>query len=127
MLWQEDGTPLQGFLGCKGDDRRAEYILTFKAHGGKFQLETNQFLLIISIGEKYHYYMEMICTAMFGNGTGSGWGGLGPNPTDLNKKYQLEIAEIGVFDRLASELLLDFTILQDLAKVNKQKNFKEDS
>lgn len=101
MLWTTDGVPLQAFLGCKGDDRRAEYIVTTSAKGG----------------EKVRYFVEMVCTAMFGNGTGNGWGGLGPNPTDLDKTFKLSVAEIGCFDRLASQLLLEFTVIQDMAKV----------
>ncbi len=59
----------------------------------------------------------MACTAMFGNGTGNGWGGLGPNPTDLNKEYPLKQVEIAAYDRLAHDLLRDFTILHDIVKV----------
>lgn len=53
---------------------------------------------------------------MFGNGSGNGWGGLGPNPTDLNKEFKLQQVEIAVFDRLAHELLMDFIVIQDIVK-----------
>lgn len=59
----------------------------------------------------------MACTAMFGNGTGNGWGGLGPTPTDLKKEFKLKQVELGVLDRVAYDLLAQFSIIADLAKV----------
>jgi hypothetical protein len=59
----------------------------------------------------------MACTAMFGNGTGNGWGGLGPTPTDLDKKFTLKQVHIATFDRLAYDLLIEFTLIKDMAEV----------
>ena len=103
LLWSPDGTPLQAFLGSAGEDRRSEYILDCKP------------------GESLHLYVEMACTAMFGNGTGNGWGGLGPTPTDLDKKFKLKEAHIATFDRLAYDLLIEFTLIKDMAEVNSLK------
>ena len=115
LIWSEDGSPLQAFLGSGGEDRRAEYIITDSAKGGN----TLNFMILLTsfTGEQYHFYVEMACTAMFGNGTGNGWGGLGPTPTDLNKQFTLKKVEIAAFDRLAYELLSDFVVLEDIAKV----------
>jgi hypothetical protein len=65
----------------------------------------------------------MACTAMFGNGKGSGWGGLGPTPTDLDKKFTLKQVEIAKHDKLAHDLLRDFIIVQDFTKVTKHTWF----
>eukprot|EP01116_Phalansterium_solitarium_P008232 TRINITY_DN2178_c0_g1_i3.p1 TRINITY_DN2178_c0_g1~~TRINITY_DN2178_c0_g1_i3.p1 ORF type:complete len:1036 (+),score=353.53 TRINITY_DN2178_c0_g1_i3:2026-5133(+) len=97
MLWSENGHPLQAFLGTTGDDRRAEFIVTESASGG----------------EKLHFYVEMACTGMFGNGK---WGALGPSPTDLKLEFKLLEVGLARFDRLAYDLFVDFTILEDLSK-----------
>lgn len=59
----------------------------------------------------------MACNAMFGNGFGNGWGGLGPSPTDPNKHFQLKKVQIGVYDPVAYDLLVDFKIIADMARV----------
>eukprot|EP01117_Protostelium_nocturnum_P007833 TRINITY_DN2801_c1_g1_i1.p1 TRINITY_DN2801_c1_g1~~TRINITY_DN2801_c1_g1_i1.p1 ORF type:complete len:1044 (-),score=436.54 TRINITY_DN2801_c1_g1_i1:183-3314(-) len=101
LLYDLNGKPLQAFLGSNGEDRRAEYIISDSISGG----------------EKLKFYVEMSCTAMFGNGKGNGWGGFGPSPTDLDKKFTLKQAEVAVFDRLAYETLQEFVILHDLVKL----------
>jgi hypothetical protein len=72
----------------------------------------------ITKGESVHYYVEMCCTGMFGNGFGNGWNGLGPSPTDMNKSFSVLQADVAIYDGLADELHRKFKVLAEIAKVS---------
>lgn len=57
-------------------------------------------------------YVELACNGLFGAGKGSMIA-----PPDPDKKFSLQKAELVVFNREVHELLVDFEILLDMAKV----------
>lgn len=58
-------------------------------------------------------YMEVACNGLFGAGKGTMIA-----PPDPDKKFTLNKAELVVFNRDVHELLVDFEILLDMAKVH---------
>ena len=64
---------------------------------------------------RYTLYIEMAANGMFG----AGKDGL-INAPDASRQYTLSMAEIAVFDPFCYELLLDLTVIIDLAKVNER-------
>jgi len=94
-VWQK-GEPLQGLtgssIGWSGTAVRKEFILTKKAHGG----------------ERIELYVEMACNGLFGSD------GLQPDVSQLGLLRQ---AEIAIFDRQAWELLWDFKVISDMARL----------
>jgi alpha-mannosidase len=91
-----DGQPVQAFNGSKGDDRRADYVLTRSAKAG----------------ETFHFYVEMACCGMFGN---PGPGGF-LAPPDPKKSFTLKIAELAVYDKDAWDLFFDLNLILDMSK-----------
>lgn len=61
---------------------------------------------------RYTLYVEVAANGMFG----AGKDGL-INAPDPARKYTLSIAEIAVFDAAVYEVLMDLTVITDLAKV----------
>ncbi|KAF7352563.1 Glycoside hydrolase family 38 protein [Mycena venus] len=92
MIFDVDGTPLQGITGGYGGDRRVEYIIPPAA-----RKKGEQKLVI-----------ESSCNGMFG----MGGGGIGP--PDPNRYFSLHMADIVVPNQDAWRLLWDFTTLREL-------------
>ena len=61
---------------------------------------------------RYTLYVEMAANGMFG----AGKDGL-INAPDLSRKYTLSMAEVAVFDTAYYQVLMDLTVIIDLAKV----------
>lgn len=61
---------------------------------------------------RYTLYVEVAANGMFG----AGKDGL-INAPDPARKYTLSMAEIAVFDAAVYEVLMDLTVITDLAKV----------
>ncbi|PFX33378.1 Alpha-mannosidase 2C1 [Stylophora pistillata] len=93
MVWQE-GKPKQGLTGGDGHQQRTDYVLSTKATPGSCTL-----------------YVEMAANGMFG----AGKDGL-INAPDPKRHYTLSMAEIAVFKAEVYEVLMDLTVLIDLAK-----------
>nr|XP_058950702.1 alpha-mannosidase 2C1-like [Pocillopora verrucosa] len=99
MVWQE-GKPKQGLTGGDGHQQRTDYVLSTKATPGSCTL-----------------YVEMAANGMFG----AGKDGL-INAPDPKRHYTLSMAEIAVFDAEVYEVLMDLTVIIDLAKNLSQEN-----
>nr|XP_058950713.1 alpha-mannosidase 2C1-like isoform X3 [Pocillopora verrucosa] len=99
MVWQE-GKPKQGLTGEDGHQQRTDYVLSTKATPGSCTL-----------------YVEMAANGMFG----AGKDGL-INAPDPKRHYTLSMAEIAVFDAEVYEVLMDLTVIIDLAKNLSQEN-----
>uniref|UniRef100_A0A670JV73 Mannosidase alpha class 2C member 1 n=1 Tax=Podarcis muralis TaxID=64176 RepID=A0A670JV73_PODMU len=99
MIWR-DGQPVQG-LTREGE--KTSYILTDNLK------ETDPHSLTL--------YVELACNGLFGAGKGSMIA-----PPDPDKKFSLQKAELVVFNRDVHELLVDFEILLDMAKLLGEEN-----
>ncbi|CAI5783661.1 alpha-mannosidase 2C1 [Podarcis lilfordi] len=99
MIWR-DGQPVQG-LTREGE--KTSYILTDNLK------ETDPHSLTL--------YVEVACNGLFGAGKGSMIA-----PPDPDKKFSLQKAELVVFNRAVHELLVDFEILLDMAKLLGEEN-----
>lgn len=79
----------------------------------------NELYLYIVLAFTLHYsmtlYIEMACNGLFGAGQGSMIA-----PVDPKKVFTLQRAELAIFNRDVQELLLDFEILYDMARVRSQ-------
>ncbi|PVU97642.1 hypothetical protein BB560_005730 [Smittium megazygosporum] len=93
MVWTTEGHPVQGLTGGGGDNRRVEYILTENA----------------SAGEKFHFYVEIACNGLFGNGNGL------IKAPDENKYFSLLKASVGVKRQDAWHLLQEVMVIVDMA------------
>ncbi|XP_075432236.1 alpha-mannosidase 2C1 isoform X2 [Ascaphus truei] len=62
-------------------------------------------------------YIEMACNGLFGAGRGSMIA-----PADPHKKFSLQRAELAIFQRDVHELLLDFEVIYDMAKLLGEEN-----
>ncbi|XP_043933120.1 alpha-mannosidase 2C1 [Protopterus annectens] len=94
MVWR-DGHPVQG-LTTEG--QKTSYILT-----ECLKTEDPHSMIL---------YVEVACNGLFGAGQGSMIA-----PPDANKKFYLQKAELAVFNGDVHELLMDFEILIDMAKL----------
>ena len=61
---------------------------------------------------RFSLYIEAVANDMFGAGAS----GL-INPPDPSRHYSISVAEIAVFDRGVYDLLMDLTVIHDMAKV----------
>ncbi|XP_065828703.1 alpha-mannosidase 2C1-like isoform X2 [Oscarella lobularis] len=93
MIWI-DGEPVQGLNGGDGQARH-DFILSKKSAGG----------------ENFILYIEMAACGMFGAGCGSMIA-----PPDGDRLFTLSKADIVVFDRECYNLIIDLSIMHDLAK-----------
>ncbi|NP_001090678.1 alpha-mannosidase 2C1 [Xenopus tropicalis] len=93
MVWK-DGEPVQALTN---EGQKNSYILA-----GEFKSHDPQSITI---------YIEVACNGLFGAGQGSMIA-----PTDLNKTFCLQKAELAIFRRDVQELLLDFQVIYDMAK-----------
>jgi len=93
MVWYE-GKPRQGLTGADKHQQRTDYVLSTNATPGRCTL-----------------YVEMAANGMFG----AGKDGL-INPPDPSREYRLSMAEVAVFDAACYEVLMDMTVIIDLAK-----------
>ncbi len=91
--------PFGGLLGSDGEDRRDHVVLTSRCPS--LWRET--------------LYVEVACTNMFGVGEGSQWGGLGPTPPDLARRFPLKACHVAQFDREAWQLLMDLKVISGAA------------
>lgn len=89
-----NGSPCQGFLGGTGNDRRAEYPLSWAVPGEPFEI-----------------FIELAANGMFGVGLGGDI-----NPVDPNKFYELLQCELAVFHRDVWDLIFDFSVISEMAK-----------
>ncbi|KAF7312531.1 Glycoside hydrolase family 38 protein [Mycena indigotica] len=92
MIFDVDGTPLQGITGGYGGDRRVEYIIPTAARKAGI----------------HKFVIESSCNGMFG----MGGGGIGP--PDPNRYFRLDMADIVVPNQDAWRLLWDFQTLREL-------------
>uniref|UniRef100_A0ABM5EXU9 alpha-mannosidase n=1 Tax=Pogona vitticeps TaxID=103695 RepID=A0ABM5EXU9_9SAUR len=99
MVWKE-GQPVQG-LTTEGE--KTSYLLTESLK------ETDPHSLTL--------YVEVACNGLFGAGKGSMIA-----PPDPDKKFSLHKAELVVYNRDVHELLVDFEILLDMAKLLGEEN-----
>ncbi|KAL9644310.1 hypothetical protein ABK040_005771 [Willaertia magna] len=105
LLFDRNGSVLQGLNGGDGCDKREEYKIDEK---------------LLDQDGKVTFYIEMACNAMFGNG----FNGL-INPPQVDRFFTLKKAEIALMDRLAFDLMYDFKIIYECAKEldkNKQRS-----
>ncbi|XP_065436203.1 alpha-mannosidase 2C1-like [Chrysemys picta bellii] len=108
LLWESDGEGMvwrdaQPVQGLTKEGEKTSYILT---DGLK---ETEPHSLTV--------YVEVACNGLFGAGKGSLIA-----PPDPDKKFTLNKAELVVFNRDVHELLVDFEILVDMAKLLGEEN-----
>lgn len=99
LVWK-DGMPVQG-LTKEGE--KNSYILARHLKEGDPHSMT--------------LYIEMACNGLFGAGQGGMIG-----PVDPNKTFTLQKAELAVYNRNVEELLLDFEILYDMARLIGEDN-----
>ncbi|KIK63743.1 glycoside hydrolase family 38 protein [Collybiopsis luxurians FD-317 M1] len=95
MIYDIDGTPLQGITGGFGGDRRVEYIIPMEAR----TRGTHEFVI------------ESSCNGMFG----VPWNGDTISPPDMNRYFTLASADLVVPNQEAWHLLWDFTTLREIA------------
>ncbi|KAM7151591.1 alpha-mannosidase 2C1 isoform 2-T2 [Macrochelys suwanniensis] len=108
LLWESDGEgmvwrnaqPVQGFTK---EGEKTSYILT----DGLKEAEPHSLTV----------YVEVACNGLFGAGKGSLIA-----PPDPDKTFTLSKAELVVFNRDVHELLIDFEILVDMAKLLGEEN-----
>ncbi|ORY35984.1 hypothetical protein BCR33DRAFT_722459 [Rhizoclosmatium globosum] len=100
MIWSTDGVPITGLTGGDNDeDRHVDYLLAENAVAG----------------QKFELCLEMACNGRNGiNNTDI------PEP-DMNKYWQLRMADISVRNKLAQELLMYFKLLLQLVKDTPQE------
>ncbi|KAJ3842876.1 glycosyl hydrolases family 38 N-terminal domain-containing protein [Lentinula raphanica] len=94
MIYDVDGTPLQGITGGFGGDRRVEYIIPWEAR----MKGTHEFII------------ESSCNGMFG----VPWNGDTIAPPDMNRYFALASADLVVPNQEAWHLLWDFTTLREI-------------
>ncbi|KAJ7311155.1 hypothetical protein JRQ81_006760 [Phrynocephalus forsythii] len=99
MVWK-NGQPVQG-LTTEGE--KTSYILTESLKG--------------SDPHSLTLYVEVACNGLFGAGKGSMIA-----PPDPDRKFSLNKAELVVYNRDVHELLVDFEILLDMAKLLGEEN-----
>ncbi|KAI7865191.1 galactose mutarotase-like domain-containing protein [Spinellus fusiger] len=94
MLWNMEGTPLQGFTGGEGSTVRREFILTPEAKGG----------------EVFQYYIEMTCHGIISTSP------YGPNPSDASKFFCLTELGLAVPNTVAWDLFYNYQVIFGMAK-----------
>ncbi|CAH2273484.1 alpha-mannosidase 2C1 [Pelobates cultripes] len=99
MVWK-DGEPIQGLTK---EGQKTSYVLT---NALKDQDPHSMTL-----------YIEVACNGLFGAGQGSMIA-----PVDAHKMFMLQKAELAIFHRDVQELLLDFEIIYDMAKLLGEDN-----
>uniref|UniRef100_A0A8D0GUW2 Glycoside hydrolase family 38 central domain-containing protein n=1 Tax=Sphenodon punctatus TaxID=8508 RepID=A0A8D0GUW2_SPHPU len=108
LLWESEGEGMvwrdaQPFQGLTKEGEKTSYILTDSLK------ESDPHSLTL--------YVEVACNGLFGAGKGSMIA-----PPDPDKKFTLSRAELVVFNRDVHELLVDFEILLDMAKLLGEEN-----
>lgn len=104
-----NGTPVQGLLGGSGNDRRAEYPMTWAKPGEPFEVERARKKKILSL--RFKIFVELAANGMFGVGLGGDI-----NPVDPNKYYELLQCELAVFNHDVWDLIFDFSVISEMAK-----------
>nr|XP_034968274.1 alpha-mannosidase 2C1 [Zootoca vivipara] len=108
LLWESEGEGIiwrdaQPVQGLTQEGEKTSYILTDNLK------ETDPHSLTL--------YVEVACNGLFGAGKGSMIA-----PPDPDKRFSLQKAELVVFNRDVHELLVDFEILLDMAKLLGEEN-----
>jgi alpha-mannosidase len=112
----QDPRPLQAFYGSDGGDRRDSFLLLAQRPGAYWSPENWKSASGPDGDLVAEFFIEVSCTLMFGVGKGSGWGGMGPTPSDPNKTFELKLAEVALVDRRASLLNTDFHLIAEMAR-----------
>jgi alpha-mannosidase len=94
MVWK-DGIPTQGLSGL-GWQGRGEYPITYCSQGN----------------EKIVLFVEMACNGLFGAGYP-----VPHDPPNMNKYYTLKQVEIGLFDKKKFEMITNFNLISEIARV----------
>ena len=68
----------------------------------------------VSLVHRFSVYIEAVASDMFGAGA-SGM----INPPDPSRYYSISVAELAVFDGDVHDLLMDLTIIYDMAEVRR--------
>lgn len=93
MVFNTEGTPLQGITGGYGGDRRVDHIIPRSA------VEAGQYEIVI----------ESSCNGMFGVGQGT------IEPPDPNRYFELASADLVVPNEEAWRLMWDYTTLSEIS------------
>ncbi|EMC95413.1 glycoside hydrolase family 38 protein [Baudoinia panamericana UAMH 10762] len=102
MVWTEDGKPLQGLTG---GGERTEWVVPDKWR----------------VPDKEHtLYIEMACNGMFGNPPGDVI-----QPPEMNRYFQLAMADIVSVNVEARALFYDYWIIGDAAREFPQDSWQE--
>ncbi|KAL7980375.1 hypothetical protein Chor_014704 [Crotalus horridus] len=108
LLWESDG---EGMVW-----RDAQPVQSLTREG-----EKTSYMLTDSLKETDPHgltlYLEVACNGLFGAGKGSMIA-----PPDLDKTFSLNRAELVIYNRDVRELLVDFEILLDMAKLLGEEN-----
>jgi len=109
LLLSSDGEPLQGLTGSPEHQNREEFIISKCWNASRNESEMV-------------YYVEMSCNSMFGAGKGGFI-----DPPDPNRKFNLQRADVSVFDRRAYQLWIDLELMYEMAKEMTEEQGKGDS
>ena len=93
MVFNTEGTPLQGITGGYGGDRRVDHIIPRPA---------------VEAG-KYEIVIESSCNGMFGVGHET------VEPPDPDRYFELDSADLVVLNEEAWRLLWDYTTLREIS------------
>ena len=88
LLYDSKGSPIQGFTGGDGADRREYFLLP------KPEMHDNEDTIV-------YYYVEMACNGMFGNGNG----GMIKAP-DPNRMFTLSSVDVVYISNLVMPKLV---------------------
>ena len=107
-VWSMDGRCLQGLTGGNGGDRRTEFILPPPPPASTSSASS-------SAAEDEEYFeclIEVACNGMFGCD-----GGGFISPPDPSRTFEVVQAELGLYDGEYADLLQDFTLVKDMARI----------
>jgi alpha-mannosidase len=96
-VYDMSGNVLQGMNGSTGEDRRAEFVVSYKHSAAT---------------PTYSFIVAVACNGLFGN---SEWN-VGPTPPNPDKRCPLKTAHAALFDREAWDLFYDYAVVADMAE-----------
>ena len=93
-------------------------IVAFTGGGGDDALWRQELSLVRAAtgGEVFEFYVEAACNGMFG----SGGGGM-IAPPDVDRKFNLGVADVAVFQRDVFAMFVDFSLVYELASVGRPR------
>jgi len=109
LVYSSSGEPLQGLTGSPDHQKREEFTVSKSWSASREESDKV-------------YYIEMSCNSMFGAGKGGFI-----DPPDPNRKFNLQLANISVFDRSSYQLLIDLELMYEMAKEMTEEQGKGDS